>query len=162
MNNSFFHLLHVDDDPSDAFFFRRAWSHCSNTVVLHWAQSGPLAVEYLDRDGHVPPQLVVCDVRMPSMSGFEFLKWLRASRFRRTPVIMMSGSILADDVNTAFDLGANAYLIKPTAPDELLKTIRRIMEFWCHGCVFPSTVSEIAFRVPAYEDLCEATEACHG
>ena len=148
MSRHCFHLLHIDDEESDAFFFTRALKQCSKEVVAHWAQSGQLAVAYLGNDSNPPPNLIVCDVSMPAMSGFEFLKWLRASRFHRIPVVMLSGSELGADVNRAFDLGANAYVGKPTSSDELLKTMNRIIEFWCEACVLPSITYETAFLEP--------------
>src|ERR1043166_6319937 len=138
MNNASFDFLYVEDDESDAFFFTRALSNCSKKVQVHWVRSGQLAIAHLMDNSKPRPHLIICDMKMPTMTGLEFLQWLRASCFRRIPIVMLSGSVLAEDVNRAFDLGANGYVGKPTAPDDLLKTMGGIVEFWCGTCVLPS------------------------
>jgi two-component system, response regulator len=150
MNNGCFHLLYVEDDPSDAFFFTRALNHCSKKVVVHWAQSGQQAIAHLTDHSKPKPDLVICDINMPTMTGFEFLQWLRSSSFRRIPVVMLSGSVLVEDVNRAFHLGANAYVGKPTAADELLETMSKVVEFWCGTCVLPSVLEAPLHHVPEH------------
>jgi CheY-like chemotaxis protein len=147
MNNACFHFLYVEDDPSDAFFFTRALGNRSKKVVVHWAQSGQQGIAHLADNSKTRPHLIICDIKMPTMTGFEFLQWLRGSSFRRIPVVMLSGSVLMEDVNRAFHLGANAYVGKPTAADELLKTMNRIIEFWCETCVLPSVTDENTHHV---------------
>jgi CheY-like chemotaxis protein len=150
MNNASFHFLYIEDDQSDAFFFTRALRTCSNKVQVQWAQSGQLAVAHLMDISKPRPQLIICDIKMPTMTGFEFLQWLRGSSFRKIPIVMLSGSVLPEDVNRAFHLGANAYVGKPTNADELLKSMNRIVEFWCDTCVLPSVMDENSDRVPEH------------
>lgn len=151
MSGPCFHFLYIDDDQSDAFFFARALSKCPREVITHWASSGQLAIAHLTDDSKPKPNLIICDVKMPAMSGFEFLKWLRASPFRRTPLVILSGSVLAVDVNLAFDLGANAYVAKPGSPEEFAKALAAIVEFWCGVCVLPSQDENTPFATTGAE-----------
>ena len=143
MNKSCFHFLYVDDDEGDAFFFTRALNNHSKQAVSHWVSSGQSAIAYLMDESKPLPNLIICDVKMPTMTGFEFLKWVRASPFRKLPVVMLSGSTLAVDVDTAFELGANAYIGKPVLTSERVKVVERIVGFWCETSALPSLRREI-------------------
>ena len=143
MNKSVFHFLCVDDEEDDAFFFTRALNNHSKQAVAHWVSSGQIAMEYLMDDSKPLPNLIICDINMPAMTGFEFLKWIRASPFRKIPVVMLSGSTLPVDVDTAFDLGANAYIGKSVLTSERGKVVERIVEFWCETSTLPSIRKEM-------------------
>ena len=92
-------------------------------VDLRTANHGDEAVEYLsgkgkfsDRNAHPLPALILMDIKMPRRSGLEVLQWMRADPgCKRIPVIMVSSSPLQADMNRAYELGVNAYLIKPLA-----------------------------------------------
>ncbi len=73
--------------------------------------------------------LIVCDINMPNMDGFEFLRRVKSDdNFRGIPVIMLSTEKGDEDKNTAFKLGASAYLTKPFKPNELIKTIYNVLK----------------------------------
>jgi len=76
------------------------------------------------------PQLIMCDVKMPGMDGFEFLRWLRSSAFRCTPVILRSNSDRPQDITRAYEVGANAYHTKPLHMDGLAARMRATFQFW--------------------------------
>ena len=154
MNNRCFHFLHIDDDQSDAFFVERALKQCSREIALHWVSSGQLALDYLNEDSNPAPHLIICDVKMPGMSGFEVIKCVRSSeRHRRTPIVMFSGSVMIADVQMALDLGANAYIGKPGSPGELLKTVTGIAEFWCEACVLPAAQTQKALPANVQDEV---------
>ena len=91
--------------------------------------SGTLACEILGTD---PPDLVVLDVGLPDMTGWDVLDFVRSRPdLDGTPIIMLTGRADADDVDRAAEMGADAYLLKPFRPDEL----RRLVVDTIHGSV---------------------------
>jgi CheY-like chemotaxis protein len=75
--------------------------------------------------------VILTDLKMPGMHGFEFLKWLRDHpESSIIPVIVYSSSRLEPDVRKAYSLGANCYLAKPHRLDEMRHTLRLLYEFW--------------------------------
>src|ERR1044072_1235298 len=95
-------ILLLENDESDAFFFRRALAALGFAGQLHVVQSALAARDYLedpgqcrDRTAFPPPSLIVSDVKMPGESGLEFLEWIKTqSQYRDLPLIMFSGSAL--------------------------------------------------------------------
>ena len=86
-----------------------------------------------------PPDLLLLDVQMPGKNGFEVLEHVKGQdRLRRVPVVMLSFSELAEDVNRAYDLHANAYVMKQTDFTELCRTLDSILQFWLRTATPPS------------------------
>ncbi len=72
------------------------------------------------------PDLIICDIEMPIMNGFEFIKQVRASGFfDDIPLLMLSGKESSDDRIKCFESGADDYIIKPFNPKELLARVKR-------------------------------------
>jgi CheY-like chemotaxis protein len=134
-------ILLVEDSPDDVFLFTRALSKARRPHPLHVVNSGSEAIEYLsgagkfsDRDASPLPDLIMLDLKMPGMSGFDVLKWIRADATARLiPVIVLSSSALTDDVNRAYSMGANAYMVKPADPVALERLIQTVSDFWYAG-----------------------------
>ena len=74
------------------------------------------------------PDLVITDLMMPFTSGLEVIKYIRETMHDSTPIIMFSGEGHDDILNTAFDLGATDYLVKPIKPSELIKRINKVLK----------------------------------
>jgi CheY-like chemotaxis protein len=134
-------LLLVEDNPDDVFLFTRALSKAKRPHPLHVVASGYEAIDYLsgagkhsDREAFPLPELIMLDLKMPGVSGFEVLKWIRSDGMARLiPVIVLSSSALTEDVNHAYSLGANAYMVKPANADALERLIQTISDFWYAG-----------------------------
>lgn len=74
------------------------------------------------------PDLVLLDVRMPRMTGYDVCKYIKSeNEFRKTPVVFLSAKSQEAEVNTGLDLGATDYILKPFAPDYLLDRLRHIL-----------------------------------
>jgi CheY-like chemotaxis protein len=87
--------------------------------------------KFADRQRHPLPSLVLLDLKMPRLNGFEVLSWLRQQEpFRRVPVVVLTSSNHQVDVKRAYDLGANSYLIKPVGFEALMEVARAIQHYW--------------------------------
>ncbi len=130
-------VLWVEDDENDVFLIGRAIRKAGlaqpNLVrdgveaVAYLSGAGP----YVDRDAHPFPSIVLLDLKLPKMSGFEVLRWIRERpEIRRVPVIMFTSSSERADVDRAYDLGANGYLLKSVDHEDLVMALKRLRDFW--------------------------------
>lgn len=131
-------ILLADDDPDDVLLIRRALARAKMDHPVHVVNDGQAAVDYLagtgayaDRARHPFPDLLLLDIKMPRRSGLEVLAWLRAQPVMgRLPVVMLTGSRETADVNRAYELGANSYVVKPGSPEEYLDVAHALGLYW--------------------------------
>jgi CheY-like chemotaxis protein len=116
-------VLHVEDDTDDAFFLHRALTKAQPGCDVHRVSNGEDAVKVLSGFTDVAlPDLILLDIKLPGMSGFEFLDWMRSqAQLRSIPVVVMSGSWLAEDRTRAAELGACGYLVKNSVYSDLVQ-----------------------------------------
>jgi CheY-like chemotaxis protein len=131
-------ILHVEDDPNDTLLFEHACRKAGVVFDLQAVSDGDQAIAYLrgsngfsDRMKHPIPKLILLDLKMPRVSGFDVLAWLRADElFKQVPVVVLTSSNHDADVKRAYDLGARSYLVKPVGFEalvELVKTLPRLL-----------------------------------
>jgi CheY-like chemotaxis protein len=133
--------LIAEDDPDTQLLIQRAFKQADLAAPVHFTNDGQQTIEYLagngpfaDRQRYPMPVVLLLDLKMPFRDGFEVLKWIRAqSHLRKLVVIMFSGSSLDRDVDAAFELGVNSFVIKPVSFSELLQVIMAIHHYW-FGC----------------------------
>lgn len=121
-------ILLVDDSDDDLSLMRSACRAANFQAALKMVNNGEQAVAYLRGDGeyadrsHFPmPTVVLLDLKMPMKDGFEVLRWVRAQPvLRRLSIIILTASARPEDIAQAFDLGANSYLVKPSAMSSLI------------------------------------------
>ena len=131
-------ILLVEDDANDVYFMKRAARKAGILDSLHVAQDGQEAMDYLrgfgeyaDRQRFPLPSLVLLDLKLPRVMGFEVLKWIRQQpALKSIIVIILTSSQEQPDVDLAYRLGANSYLVKPPTPDRLTEMIARIKQYW--------------------------------
>ncbi|HYE49158.1 MAG TPA: response regulator [Azospirillaceae bacterium] len=132
-------ILLVEDDPNDQLLIRRAFTRAKLANPLRLVADGDAAVDYLsgrgafaDRSANPVPALVLLDLKLPRRSGLEVLQWLRAQPqgLARTPVVVLTSSRESADVNRAYDLGANSFLVKPVETEALQDLIRSAGLYW--------------------------------
>lgn len=131
-------MLLVEDDPNDVLLLQRAFRKAKANTPLYVVSDGQAAVDYLagrgayaDRATHPLPSLVLLDLKLPRKSGHEVLEWLRAQpMLKRLPVVLLTSSKEPMDINRAYELGANSYLVKPVAFAELLHMARALELYW--------------------------------
>lgn len=123
------HLLHVEDDPNDAFFLKRRVERAHLPYAIARLPDGQQALaffrrsgEYADRTAWPEPDVVLLDLKMPRVDGFELLEWLRAQPAWRTlPVFVVSSSDRPEDRDRAEELGATAYYVKTAEFSDVLQ-----------------------------------------
>ena len=139
MNQNDCVILLAEDDPNDVLLIQRALqrSHIANPLQV--VRDGADAVAYLngdlqyaDRERYPLPVLLLMDLKMPRKSGLEVLEWLRQQTggLRRLPVVVLTSSNQSLDINRAYDLGANSYLVKPAGFDSLLELVKNLEMYW--------------------------------
>ena len=130
----------MEDDPYDALFVETEFEKAHVKTGLQIVRDGVEAMhyvggqgEYADRQKYPLPDVILLDLKMPRMDGFEFLAWLRSRStepHRFIPVVVMSSSPLPEDVERAYTLGANSYLIKPVNWEDFRDRIRALGVYW--------------------------------
>jgi CheY-like chemotaxis protein len=86
---------------------------------------------FSNRTNHPLPDLMLLDLKMPKLNGFDVLSWLRAKPgLKRLLVTVLTSSDQPVDINRAYDLGANSYLVKPHATENLLDLVNRVEKYW--------------------------------
>ena len=125
-------ILHVEDNPDDVLLTAMAFRKAAVAAKLEVATDGEKAMALLA--GPAATQLPACvllDVKLPSISGLDVLALIRKQpELKRLPVIMLTSSLLPADVNRAYDLGANSYLIKPPDLESLIVLVKTIDLYW--------------------------------
>lgn len=116
-------ILLADDDEMDVLLLERAFKHAALASPLHVVRDGEEAISFLSSPRPPPydhaPSLIILDVKMPRVDGIEVLQWIRGQAgLRCVPVMMFSSSAHPADVERAYLLGANGYLVKPPSTHE--------------------------------------------
>jgi chemotaxis family two-component system response regulator Rcp1 len=135
-------LLLVEDNPGDVELTREALLEARVRNRLHVAESGEEALAFLRREGRhagAPrPDMVLLDLNLPRMSGSEVLAAIKGdSDLRRIPVVVLTTSEAEKDVLGAYELHANAYIVKPVDLDQFLGVVRSVEGFWLAVVKFP-------------------------
>jgi len=133
-----FTVLLVEDDQSDVLLLQRAFLR-AGLPKPRAVGDGEQAVAYLagegafsDRGEHPLPALVLLDLKMPRMDGFEVLRWLRArpDGLRLLPVAVLTSSAESPDIQRAYGAGANSYLVKPPTFEDLQRMVESLGLYW--------------------------------
>ena len=97
--------------------------------------------EYENRVRFPLPSFILLDLKLPGMSGLQLLKWIRTRRdLRLIPVVILTHSADAADVKSAYEAGANSYLLKPADRNEIYRVVDVIQKYWLEHNVTPSLV----------------------
>lgn len=131
-------LLLVEDEPHSVYFFEHIARKLKIPNPLRVVKNGQEALDYFngvgafaDRQQNPLPGLILLDLKMPHVTGFEVLRQIRAnSAWRAIVVIVLTSSASHADIAKAYELGANAYLVKPLELEELEALIKAVRDFW--------------------------------
>jgi|SRR5579862_8215361 len=138
-------ILLVEDDDNDVFFFQHALNKAGTSTALQVARDGQEAIDYLRGDGKFAerakfpqPGLILLDLKLPFVMGLDVLKWIRRESSLSPIVVILSSSRQEEDLEAAYRLGANAYLVKPAEVGKLEVMVRAINDFWLMQNTVPS------------------------
>jgi CheY-like chemotaxis protein len=131
-------ILAVEDEDDDVVLIRRAFKKAAIANPLRFLNDGEEAIKYLsgtgeyaDRSTFPLPSLILLDLKMPRKSGLEVLQWRQTQPvLRRIPVVVLTSSRQTVDLERAYDLGVNSYVVKPVQFNDLLEMIKALKLYW--------------------------------
>ncbi len=133
-------ILHVEDSEDDLRLFERACEVAGLPAQLHWVCDGTEAVAYLEGGGkftdrleHPLPDLIVLDLTLPRMGGFDFLRWLKCQAAFSSPVLIFTVSENLEDKKRAIAEGAAGYFVKPKDFETLVRLTESFAKFQGNG-----------------------------
>ncbi|WP_316368922.1 response regulator [Candidatus Thiodiazotropha sp. CDECU1] len=137
MSNSAIIML-VEDNRMDIELTLDAFKEARLSNRIEVANSGKRALDYLlgngefaDRIKHPLPDLILLDLKMPGIDGFEVLKRIKDTpKIKRIPVVVLTSSKEQGDRALSYDIGANSYLVKPVAFSGFIDVVRQIEDYW--------------------------------
>ena len=132
------HILLVEDNQMDVELTLDAFREVRLSNTIHVAPNGQTALDYLfgrkeyaDRKKYPLPNLILLDLKMPGIDGYEVLRQVKATPLlKRLPIVILTSSKAEGDRALTYDLGANSYLVKPVSFDGFIDVIRHIGDYW--------------------------------
>ena len=138
-------ILLVDDNEDDVYLTREAFEAASLKVNLHHVDNGEKCLQFLRKEGPytgVPSlDLILLDMHMPVMDGHEVLKEIvKDDKLRHLPVVVLTTSYEAADIQKMYGLRCNSYITKPVDFDKFVKAIGQLAGYWLTVVVTPEPV----------------------
>ena len=133
-----FVLLLVEDDPDHVLLIQRALARASLVNPVKIVRDGDEAIAYLSGTGEYDdrarfpiPSLILLDLKLPKKSGLEVLEWIRGhATLKYLPVVVLTSSSESRDIERAYALGVNSYLVKQVRFEDLLEMVKSIGMYW--------------------------------
>ncbi len=140
-------ILLAEDREDDIILIRRAFFRARLFNPLHIVRDGEEAINYLQgsgkyshRDEFPLPALILLDLKMPRVDGFHVLEWIRGQpSFQSIAVLVLTSSDQTHDINRAYSLGANSFLVKPSDFENYIQLGTLIRRFWIDTTKLPET-----------------------
>jgi CheY-like chemotaxis protein len=131
-------VLLVEDDDNDVILIKRAFEKSRLLNPIHAVENGEEALAFLsgqgkfsDRDAFPFPALLLLDLKLPKKTGFEVIQAVRSNPdWKCLLIVVLSSSNLNPDINRAYELGANSYLVKPPDFDNLTAMLKQLQSYW--------------------------------
>lgn len=131
-------ILLVEDNEDDVFFMKRSMKSVQIENPLQVVTDGQQAIDYLqgtgkysNRDEYPLPCFILLDLKLPHKNGHEVLQWIREQPYlKNLVVIVLTTSRETRDLEKAYSLGANAFLVKPPGASQLTEMIEALKHFW--------------------------------
>ena len=123
-------ILYVEDNKDAIVFFNRIVNKLGD-YQFKTTEDGPSAIKLLEEEKDFEPEMILLDINLPGMNGFEILQHLRTkTSYKHVPVIMFTSSDDMSDIKKSYEYGANAYLIKPDSLNSLKEVLSDTFNFW--------------------------------
>ncbi len=140
-------ILLVEDSEDDITIIQRAFNQGAIANPLAVVLDGEEAVAYLNgdgkyknRDSYPLPVLVLLDLRLPRMDGFQVLRWIRKQpRFATVPVVVITASSAVKDISLAYQCGANSFMVKPSDFQDVVRMSKTLATYWLAEETAPDT-----------------------
>ena len=140
-------ILLAEDREDDVVIIRRAFLQGRILNPLFVVKDGEEVISYLNGEGKYSnrpeyplPELILLDLKMPKLDGFEVLRWIRQNPgLKALRVVVLTSSEEISDVNRAYQLGANSFLVKPVNFDHLVEVSQAIKGYWLWLSKVPET-----------------------
>ena len=140
-------ILIVEDREDDILIIRKAFKEARLLNPLHVVRNGEEAIDYLrgtgkywNREEYPLPDLVLLDLKMPRVDGFEVLRWVREQpTLKAMRIIVLTSSDRINDVTLAYQLGANSFLVKPLSFADFVLTSKVLKGYWLWMSKSPET-----------------------
>lgn len=137
------HILLVEDNEGDILLTQDAFEESKINTEISVARNGQEALDFLyNRNAFLDakkPDLILLDINLPIYNGHEVLKKIKHdSSLKKIPVIMLTTSAFANDINQAYENNCNSYVKKPLDMQEFLEAILKIENFWLEICTLPN------------------------
>ena len=151
-------LLLAEDREDDIVLLRKAFAKANLLNPVHIVRDGAEVLAYLTGEGKYAnraefplPDLLLLDLAMPKMNGFEVLTWIRQQpNLRALRVVVLTSSDRIQDVNLAYQLGANSFIVKPMDFEQFVEVSRAVKGYW----LWLSKAPEI-LREPTWHPLAD-------
>lgn len=153
-------VIYVEDDENDSLMLTRALYKIHSTLPLQVIRDGQSAWEFLTGQGAAPrppvPSLLLLDLKLPRKSGPELLANLKGhDTLMRVPVVVMTSSMSPEDIETAYALGADFYLVKRSAFEATVELAKAIDAYWKALTLDPESIGSD----PTFHRLRKLSEA---
>ena len=128
----------MEDNPLDAELITRAIRKQNIANPLFVLEDGAVALDfifsrgaYADRDSSIRPKVILLDLKLPKVNGLEVLKAIKTNELTRTiPVVIVTSSREDPDIEAAYALGANSYVVKPVSSDAFIEAMKNVGLYW--------------------------------
>src|SRR5262245_24017610 len=133
-------ILLVEDRAIDLDLTKRALARGAQRNPVQVARDGEQALNLIERwdEGDPPPVFILLDLKLPKVSGLEVLRRVKAHpRFSSIPVIILSNSAEDRDLEEAYKLGCNSYIVKPMEFDKFVEVASQVEAYWCAVNITP-------------------------
>lgn len=126
-------ILLIEDNPVDIDLTLRAFTKQNLTNPIEIARDGEEAISLIEKweEGKPIPVVILLDLKLPKFNGLEVLKEIKSHpAFRTIPVVVLTSSAEDSDIEAAYKLGANSYIIKPVEFDKFIEVAAQIELYW--------------------------------
>lgn len=138
-------ILLADDSPDDVFLIKSAFKKNGFSDSIYVVSNGEDVLRYLkgegafaDRQRYPVPHLLLLDLNMPRLNGFDVLTWIRGRQeWMCLPVIVLTTSFYGPEIKRAYDLGANSFITKPPDFGQLVAGLKEVGEHWLRRAILP-------------------------
>ena len=126
-------ILIIEDNDDDLLMIKRGFKKGRIGNEIHCVSNGKEGLEYLSNNTDCKIHLILLDLNMEVMNGFDFLlERLNNNHIKNIPVVVLTSSNRQEDIEKSYELGANSYVEKPLDPDKFIKAILSIEDYWIY------------------------------